>query len=971
MMFRILHGLPYLLVCVLFGGCMAKANYQDPVKLDQSLPVDPGLYQATLDNGFRYWIRSTNASGSNHTIHMRLIVFVGSVDEADDERGYTHLLEHVLYRAVEKSAGLNKLMRDAGLSWGADVNAFTYQDRTEYRFSFSGEQLDVVPRALKFSALLLDNVKILDKHVLAEKPIVEAEWRARESSDSAAPGAFSRALFGNTRWLHRPPQGSLGDLRAASSDSVQRYWDKYYQPRNAMIIVTGKVDPFDLSKQIEKEFARLGNRSAKPERFADTDQYRTRAPIEVVGFNDQGAHEPYVRGHVFLPSTRIDSYRSFRDSVLDELAMEMIAHAQSALVAGHPQCTGYNSTTRVAARRPKIFEFELIPVNNAGFIDCAELLQGSLGGISDQLIDRRTFTKLRTRAEKGIRATFTDLRVQSPREMVETLSQKALHGNRPMSPAFVVREFDTIVKTISNDDIRQRVRAMLSKPVLYEFGAPPHVSGSLPDDAAAMSRLQRVRPVIAKQATPISTALDQPGSRVTADASIATEVVDDEWIKWTLSNGVTVVHYPSKEHEGLVALSYVDDGGYVNVPDDTVNAARYLTRYHDDVAMGQLSADELQIQREDSTIYLETKLSMHSHGVTGAVVKENVSELFDVFAAVFQPLRKTADTQGFIARARHWQQARASGAQAVWQQYWRHMVSGAPDALARDRTAPFTYVGLVRAHNVLFQRATDPVVVVYGDITASAVKKRLIDTFGAINSSAGSAGTDNSEAGNTDYDSSVAVQMREAGGSRLSYRQSPAGSENLTVAGRGQAGALLDTVDVHLIQHCADSDVDYPKFVEGNSIIARLVAGSVTSRIREQLGLAYAPSVSIGYTGMESQVAQYHIKVTTGLSDASRVRRELGNILARIGSKGFAQKQINSALNTINSNAQLDAKYSIRRVSQIANKLLTGVAPDKALRIKSSLVGAQAFKVVNQIARGCFGKQSIKPLTITHQGQGS
>ena len=247
-----------LLGCLL-TGCVAK-NYNDPELAAQPVPTDPGIVKGELDNGFRYWIRSTNASSSNHTINIRHVIRVGSIDENQNERGYTHLLEHVVFRAAQKKARLKQLIADAGLSWGADVNAYTYADRTEYVFTLSAEQIALVPGVFRFVSTMLDGFEIEARHLRAEVPIVEAEFRHRNSANAGSFDALHKALYVNTPWLGRPVQGHLADLRASTVESLQAFWDRHYLPSNSLLIVTGKIDPYEMQKVITAQFDALRNK---------------------------------------------------------------------------------------------------------------------------------------------------------------------------------------------------------------------------------------------------------------------------------------------------------------------------------------------------------------------------------------------------------------------------------------------------------------------------------------------------------------------------------------------------------------------------------------------------------------------------------------------------------------------------------------------------------------------------------------
>ncbi len=96
------------------------------------MPVDPEVVVGTLPNGLRYYVRP-NAKPA-HRAELRLVVKAGSVLEDDDQQGLAHFVEHMQFEGTQHfpRQGIDAFLASLGLSIGADANAATSYDDTQY-----------------------------------------------------------------------------------------------------------------------------------------------------------------------------------------------------------------------------------------------------------------------------------------------------------------------------------------------------------------------------------------------------------------------------------------------------------------------------------------------------------------------------------------------------------------------------------------------------------------------------------------------------------------------------------------------------------------------------------------------------------------------------------------------------------------------------------------------------------------------
>ena len=100
--------------------------------LTQLMPFDPEAVVGTLPNGLRYYVRP-NAKPARRA-ELRLVVKAGSVLEDPDQLGLAHYVEHMQFEGTRHfpGQGINDFLASLGLSIGADANAATGYDDTQY-----------------------------------------------------------------------------------------------------------------------------------------------------------------------------------------------------------------------------------------------------------------------------------------------------------------------------------------------------------------------------------------------------------------------------------------------------------------------------------------------------------------------------------------------------------------------------------------------------------------------------------------------------------------------------------------------------------------------------------------------------------------------------------------------------------------------------------------------------------------------
>lgn len=189
----------------------------------------------TLENGLRViYAPMKNAP----VVHIRVIYHVGSRDERPDRQGFAHLFEHMMFRGSRHVAP-EEHMKLIGIV-GGDSNAFTSFDQTTYINTVPANNTEM---ALYLEADRMASFKVNDDIFKTERKVVAEEWRMRYANQPLGPmfGDLMKTAF-TTHSYRWTPIGDMEQLSQATSGELQSFFNTYYVPNNACLVIAGDID---------------------------------------------------------------------------------------------------------------------------------------------------------------------------------------------------------------------------------------------------------------------------------------------------------------------------------------------------------------------------------------------------------------------------------------------------------------------------------------------------------------------------------------------------------------------------------------------------------------------------------------------------------------------------------------------------------------------------------------------------------
>ena len=217
-----------------------------------------GITEYRLSNGLRVLL-APDASKPTTTVNITYLV--GSRHENYGETGMAHLLEHLVFKGTKTSGNIFEELGKRGMQF----NGTTFYDRTNYYETFPANP-DNLKWALEMEADRMVNSLIARKDLETEFSVVRNEMESGENNpymmlwQRMASTAFDWHNYGKSTI------GARTDVENVKIENLQNFYRKYYQPDNAVLLVTGKFEAGSTLSLIQQVFGAI----PKPVRVLET-----------------------------------------------------------------------------------------------------------------------------------------------------------------------------------------------------------------------------------------------------------------------------------------------------------------------------------------------------------------------------------------------------------------------------------------------------------------------------------------------------------------------------------------------------------------------------------------------------------------------------------------------------------------------------------------------------------------------------
>jgi len=622
------------------GGADAPVAEATPPDFD-GLPSlgepDPGTRTGTLDNGLRYLIRENDNPGAK--ADLRLTIDAGSVLEDDTQLGGAHYLEHMLFNGTERfpKNELIDTLRSFGAAFGADINAYTSFDETVYSLNVPNDDesvelaLDVLEQWLSFA--LVDPVE-----VEAERGVILDEWRVRDqTANGRLLNSISEFFLDGTAYENRLPIGGEEAIEATEAAELRRFYDDWYRPDNAGVVVVGDIDVDAVEAAIVERFGDATNPADAPERPALVIDPLDDTQALVI--DDPDLDEGFA--YISLPAEPVDGLAPEAESMTglyQSLALDIIAtRLQNDALRGDAPFDDASTSSSDFTRGSTAPE---IIVSLDG-----DQVEAGVQAIADEY-------------QRTLRFGFTPAEIERAVESRRSAYEQNYEGRNSRQDASYADEY---VRHLLEDEwyvtadrefefFTEALDRATAGNVLFVFAelferAGQHVVVAVPSDesgdvpvAAELVALvdgaaDRELEPRAAEATIGDSLMDTPDAAVVVDEF---QLSDDTFIDLLdptvvrLENGATVAFNTTQIVEGQVFMEARSPGGLLAVPDDDVPDADALRDVTGQSGVGDFDPVALDAFLDDKQVALSAYIDIFEEGLFGTSATADLETYFQL-----------------------------------------------------------------------------------------------------------------------------------------------------------------------------------------------------------------------------------------------------------------------------------------------------------------------------------------------------
>lgn len=344
----------------------------------------------TLDNGMEIVVIEDNRAPV--VVHM-VWYKVGSADEPVGASGVAHFLEHLLFKATDILES-GEFSATVAANGGSD-NAFTSYDYTAYFQRIAADRLELM---MQMESNRMNNLAITEADIETERNVVleERNQRTENSPNALAREQFRAAQYQNHRygvpiigWKHEMEQLDLQD--------ALDFYDLYYSPNNAILIVAGDVKPDEVLALAEQYYGVIPAEDQLPvrERPEEPPQRAERR----ITYVDARVSQPYVVRSYLAPE---------RDSGAQTEAAALVYLAE--LLGGSPftsalgQALQFDTQTAIytsasyngSSLDDSTFLFAVVPADGVTLSEAEAAMDEVLSAFMEGEIDLERMESIRT-----------------------------------------------------------------------------------------------------------------------------------------------------------------------------------------------------------------------------------------------------------------------------------------------------------------------------------------------------------------------------------------------------------------------------------------------------------------------------------------------------------------------------------------------------------------------------------------------
>ena len=641
----------FLVIAIMMGMTFAAQAQMDP---SQPLPADKEIRKGVLPNGLTYYIRHNEKPKGMAEFYI--VHDVGAIQEADNQQGLAHFLEHMAFNGTKNYPGksLIEYLEKIGVKFGANLNAGTSWDYTQYYMT----DVPVARDSVVDSTLMILHdwshfITLDPKEIDSERGVIKEELRTRDNASWRSTIKMLKAVGKGTLYEQRNLIGYLEGLEGFDHSDLESFYHKWYRPDYQAVVVVGDIDVDKVEQKIKSIMADIPAAAADA---AKKDVIVVPDNVEpIVSIN---ADPEMQQSSLMLMYKSQAMPKQMNNTMMYELLNIMKSYISRMI----------NERLSDIARKPDapFVQAMFEPAGSFGICPTLEVTTGLVNTQDGKIMEG--YKALLTEMERMRRHGFTEGEWERAKNNIlsglenqyksrddRRHSQFAnmcianFREGTPIYDAETEYQLDKqIVEMISCDMINATVKQMyqpLNNAVIV-VNTPVKDGIAIPTEAELVEALKAAvaadvepfkdnvvkEPLISDE----SVLKGSPVKKSAQNASLGTT-------EWTLKNGIKVVIKQTPYQADNIGVEAVADGGAALFGDDMYYSAQMLGSVMSMSGISKFSASDLRKQLSGKQAQAGAGVGTYEHMVTANASLKDVETMFQLLYLQFTAPRFSED----------------------------------------------------------------------------------------------------------------------------------------------------------------------------------------------------------------------------------------------------------------------------------------------------------------------------------------
>ena len=632
---------------------------QDPM---QPIPADENIRVGKLDNGLTYYIRHNakpEGMGNFYIVHD-----VGAIQEGDNQQGLAHFLEHMAFNGTKNfpDKTMIEYLESVGIKFGANLNAFTSWDLTQYFMTdVPVNKEGVVDNVLTVLHDWSHFINLEQDEIDSERGVIKEELRTRDGASWRSTIAMLQAVGKGSLYAERNLIGYLEGLESFTYDDIRTFYDKWYRPDYQAIVVVGDIDVDEIEAKIKTLMADIpapapdaaqkdvivipDNEEPIVSIFTDPEQQYSQ--VNVI-YKSQ-AMPKEMRGTI--AAELVDVMTSLMDRMAAERLQDLSEKPDAPFLGGDIStlgsfgiCPTLNVTTGGAMTK----EGEILTGYKAILTEMERIRRW---GFTDGEFERAK-AKLLASLESSYNSRDDRKHAFWAQRCIDNFRE-----GTPMPSAETEYELDKQIVEMLNVTMINQVAQQLYQPgnnMVIIVNSPKKEGVAVPTEAELLATLKEVTEGEVEAMKDDVVIEPLIAEDVVLKGSKVKKVAQNEAMgttEWTLKNGVKVVLKQTDYEADRIRLSAISDGGTALFCDGCFWTAELLSSVMSESGISKFSASDLRKQMAGKVASAGTSVDTYEHSVMGQSSLKDVETMLQlVYLQFTAPRFDQTDFDNLITR---------------------------------------------------------------------------------------------------------------------------------------------------------------------------------------------------------------------------------------------------------------------------------------------------------------------------------